>query len=404
LAHSLGQYSSNLSNLERGLTNFSDEMVQDIRVALDAEWIPIYSHERAGFKERLLDWYDTIADNNLTEAKDMQPKLAVIKCLPMDSELNFFYDLFNCRLFIGMGDYNSVADILLNLEKNIEKLDMEQQYYFCYNKALLENANGRYSEALELFEKAQMLMQVNLVSAKEKKKISYNIALCYNRLGFVFRAIALWDKTRPQRSGIHKSVVEFYTDIELAKCYIFVGLLSKANELLNKCYKTARRNKNKTYLADVLLHKGYLDRVAKRWKFSVEHLDKVFDLYDKDSINYLEAVYQKSRCYLDTRYFSQCQKLIEKGKKLSKGNETYTILFTSLENLMALNSSSSVEYMENVALPYLDENKIYPALFDYSEVLLNHYNKVKGNQARANELMELVRNINKKMREGSFVK
>jgi len=407
VAHFIGNHGSNLSKMERGAISFPVDVVRAIKTALDVEWLPIYEHERAPFKERMLAWYDDIADNNLEEAKKMQPEFAKIKYLPIEEDFNILYDLFSCRLHIKLGEKEVAEEIfqrLGNIENNATEESMLGQYYYYFTKTSLEMADGRDKEALESAKKAKVFLRDGTTDRKERKRLAYITALCYGNLGSIGYVISTLEDVQPLCSGKHENFIEYYIDIFLAKNYIVAGNLRRANILAKECYKTATSSGNKNDLTSVLLVMGFLHRKAKRWSFALDYVNEVIPLCDKESANYLEAIYQKLHCYMDTSDYSKCPALIQEGKMFSALNEreTYKVMFKSVECLLSLNVEGSIDYLENIALPYLEKEKAYGLVIDYSEILIAYYEKGKGHMARMLVRTMALRNIYNKILEGSY--
>ena len=149
---------------------------------------------------------------------------------------------------------------------------------------------------------------------------------------------------------------------------------------------------------------GVVHRKARRWTFALDYINEVTPLCDKESANYLEAIYQKLHCYMDIGDYSKCPPLIQEGKRFSALNEreTYKVMFKSVESLLSLNVEGSIDYLENVALPYLEKEKEYSIVIDYSEILIAHYEKSKGHMARMLKRTMVLRDISNKIREGSY--
>ena len=180
-------------------------------------------------------------------------------------------------------------------------------------------------------------------------------------------------------------------------------MLDKAHAIAINEYSSNITASTKFNLGLVHLNYGFLFRMARKWSISVEHLDKALTHFDMENINYLEALYQKTRCFIEMGNTLTCTDLLAVGTKLSANNEVYLLMFEALAILINPNDES-VKNMEANILPYLLKNKlVYPAL-DYATFLRDYFRtRGRGFKTRSYVMADMVCTIRNLMHEGGVI-
>jgi len=390
-----------ISKVEKGQRVCTPDLRDQIKVALDAEDLPVTASACQHFRVKLNEWYNVINKRELAKAKDIQQQLAIIKLAPHEKELNTLYDLFDCKLLIGLNKLEAARKILKFFDARVKELKDMQLYYYYYNKGTYEVKHERNQEALDFYMQAHEIIQHH----KEQDLILYfNIAHCCERLGLVSRAIAFLEKARDLAGDSQKGVFELKIYNALATLYIQTGHFNGAKKLLTTCLTKAEQLGSNERVGIALINHGFLYRIGKAWETSIEYLDNALPYLEKGSRNYLETYYQKGRCLVSMKHYTKATSLLEEIEKEAESNEVYTILFKSLRHMMPPNISSSIEYIESVAIPYLVKNYYYSAALDFCEFLRKHYKKKREQrQSKLLNITEIVCDIHNRMIEGGVV-
>jgi len=403
LGFEIGYEPSMIGHIERGEAKYNAEKLEMAKEFLGVSGMPLTDIERQGFRNKLYLWRDLIKDHKFDEAKKMQKELSPITILDFDIELNLLYDLFYCRLLMKEGNFDKAREILANIEFPVDEIDGDCLYNFHYTKGVLLFCDGQYKEALEFYNEAMKKLAMN--DTVEQKKLNFNTALCYFELGYSFRSIVLLENLY---SSDDKSNINLSIGNTLAICWIRLGFLKKATEILSKCYLVALDNKDDDELIGILLHNhGCLYRKAKDWNLSIEYFDKAFPHFEVGSLTYLENLYQKICSLIESKNYSSCTELISEGKKLSAkvNNEKYSILFETLKHRINLSNNKSCDYVKTVTVPYLLEISDNYRASEYVELLRDRYARVRAGNAKKSLLMsELARKIYIEMLEGGELK
>ena len=401
LADKISRDNTTISKVEAETMNCSYELLMEIKTALGIEWLPFYKSERKGFRNKLYLWHDVINESNLDVAKEMQKKLSYIEFIPDDIDLNTYYHLFNCKLLLATNKLESANCILETLEINLDKLNEIQLYYYYHNKGTWNIRNDYTKEALDFY-----LQACESAPPKMEKDIwlYYNISLCYKRLGMLSCSTAFLEKARNLYSNNPKNILAFHIDCFLAKNYIAIGQLYLAKKILDECYEKAKLNNKLELISQIMPTYGYMYRVNKDYDTAIEYLDKALSCLDENSELFMEALYQKILCLIETKRFTPCISLLEKGKDLSLKNETYSIMFESLRCLTRMTNPLSAKYIKDEAIEHMRENKLNYIALEYCHFLIQYYlPKGDRGQATARKISAMAYNFYKEMLEGCIV-
>jgi len=183
-----------------------------------------------------------------------------------------------------------------------------------------------------------------------------------------------------------------------------MGHLPEAKKFLAKCQEKAEILNDKLYTGIVLHNYAYMYYLEGDYIAAIESLDEAFEYFEKEPGYYLANLYRKARCYVAMDCPNYCTPLLDEGKKLSKENEHYTVLFKGLEYLLSLNKPDSASKLETTTIPYLIKNNGYIDALDFCEVLIEfHEKKGPGHQKKALTVSNHARKIYRDMYKGGEI-
>ena len=395
-----------LSNIETGIQECSDDLLNSIKEVLDLDGLPIHEHERSIFKNRLHEWYNIISERRYDEAKVLREALSIIQYLPHDIELNNLFSLFDCRLLLNLNELDAAKKILDDFECKQGEIGEVQLYHHYYNQGIYNAKKDRNEIALDYYLKSYEAMKFG-----DGKNINlyFNIAHCYERLGYVSLAITFLEDALTLDTFGKNNVPEFHIYNALGVCYSHIKLAQRARVLLDKAhaiavndYKENASKDNKLKLCMVLTNRGYMYRLVKTWHKAIEYLDKAAQYTEKEHPYYLEILYQKARTLMEIGRQQSCLNLINEGVELSKDNEEYAARFKALGLLRELNEKLANE-LEDKILPYFQDNNIYMELLDFAIVLRDYYKTQRASKKRALKMSDIACTILNRMLEGGVI-
>jgi len=297
--------------------------------------------------------------------------------------------------------------ILDTYENRLYSLNDIQKYHYFFNEGTYKLKTSGVDTALESYKKA-----LNLKVDVHDKHIAlkYNISYCEYYLGFVSSSItSIEEVCKSYPKGKDKSLL-FWSYNLLGNTSASIGILGKAEKAHDKAYKIASKMYEKNsdeesnlFLGSANLGYGYMYRRAKKYKLSKEYCSKAIDMIPKTHNNYLEALFQKTCCYIETKDTSFCLPLISEGLKLSKNNKAYNLAFKGLDTLANINEDSAKKLEEKILPPLLEVNFVQYVL--YFATFLSDYYKTRGQGflIRSYKMSELAMSIYKKCQEGNVI-
>lgn len=397
---------STLSQIELGNQECPEDTLSAIKMALNIEHLPLRDAERPEFRDMLHKWCSVISERNVEESKVLRKKLAIIKLLPHDRELNRLFSLFDCKYHLLLNDLIASKKVMEELKDDLDELSDIQLYHYYYNLGMHNVISKQYQAALKFYLKAYELMNHGF---EKNLTLYFYIAYCYHELGYVARATAFLEEVCKYFDKSLGNIPELSVYCLLGTCYIRTGLLQRSKIWLDKAftiatneYKANENSYTKEHLGIILLNYGLLYRMAKKWNIAIEYFDKAFTYLDEDNDNYLETLYQKTRTTIEKGNSLFCNNLLAKGIKLSKGNEIYAIMFEALK-LIITPSEESAKLFETKIIPFLLENDHDSLLLDYCSFLRDYYkSKGKGFKTRALDMSDIICNVYLKMHEGGI--
>jgi len=268
----------------------------------------------------------------------------------------------------------------------------ENLYHYNNNIGSLNFYKGNYGEALRGYIAARDL---GASIGKIEHTLYFNIAFCYYRLGMYIPAITTLERAYPLYNNDKTMVYGMYLDNLLAVCYIRIGHSAKAKQLLDECLIKAKGIGHKYYAGIALHNHGIACLKTKDYEQALQYFESVFEYFTDGESFYFENLFYKIYCLIVMKS-ALAKGILTLAKPSTEQSEEYNLLFTSLEHLMTLKNSASVEYIETKTIPSLIEKHEYFRVLDFYEVLESFYWK-KESKIKALETKALAYDVYKKI-------
>ena len=375
-AHDTKLSKSTLCRLERGTINISPEQLKRIKKFLEIEEAPLLTPELKVYKDRIWVWNDLINANRITEARDIQKDLSIIRVLSFEKELNLLYSMTYARLLIKEHKLQKAEEYLNKAEASIDEACIAARYLFHFCKGSIDCINGEYKSAL-----THLLKNLNLGSDDIGPDISLFSLLgsAYLGLGKPYRAIYFLEHAREKYNPDRTNSTLMYMMNTLAICYEHIGDFCKAKNLLEDTIAQAKYLKDNHLLGMALSNMSNLCQKSNAYDESIAICDQALEYLKDDKHSYAVTLYIKASALLKARKLARCKEVLQQGAAMSEGDSDLTMMFNAQRHLMTMNSTGSADYLENVAIPYFKERnglKKFIAL-DICKELEAHYKKKK---------------------------
>ena len=407
LAHAAGCNMSTISRIEGGQLECSNEMLAAIKTYMDIENAPLLEHELVLYKDHLWLIYNMIYNERQMEAMRMFDSVFPITILPFEHDLSLLYDMLKIKFifmkFDETGDLSAAEEILSKAEALLDLASKETLHVYHYNMGTCKRLRKDYKNSLKHYIKTLDLVGDNV--KPEALHFAY-IGDSYRDLGMPYYSIIYYERAKMMFIGDHFNVIRINIDIHLALSYMMVGRYRKARRLHDASLSFAKGRQIKFYIGMLSNDLSLISRKTGNLEEALMFCDQALANLD-DTPYSVFATYSKADTLLLMREYTKCSELIEQGKALATKykDKTHTILLDTLShmiNLMTKKDSSSVAYIEDVAIPHLRtcEGAFRLKAVELCEYLEAYYKKNRSN-TKALSMAATARDIYKEMIYGA---
>jgi len=367
LGDAVGLTAGRISQIETDKSGEMPDVLPLLRKALGIDAVPLFEWEREGYRTRQRIANDLLSQYKPDKAKEMHAELTAITLLSFEHELNMLFSLFNARLELAFSNFDAAKAIFNEVEPKLGNATNEILHQYYYSKGLYHLRKAQSEDAFYYHSKALEL---------KKDKLSYcNMAICARRLGKYALSNELLEEAKELPSNHKTATIDWGINILIALNAIGFGFFKKAETLLDKALAEAIGNNNKIQIRQTYNNYAYLYCTKKDWHTALYYVNQVFEDVEKGSPSHLEALYQKTRALIGLDDVIECTKLLTEAKELAKDDEDYSMQFKTLECLLTINNEKSLEYLEDVAIPYFLKLNRSVATLDYCEMVKKQYEK-----------------------------
>lgn len=406
LAYAAGCSASVISRIESGETGCSDEMLVIIKKYMDIENAPLFEHELVAYRNKLLAWDELITNRFKNESHVMQSELSVILAVPFERDMCLLYSMIEARMLFMDRNFAAVEERLDAAESFLDDASLEVRYLFYRNKSLLYTVAHNHKMKVKYLLLALELSNNDL---KPDMMIFTSLGHGYYELGKPARAISYFERAIAGFGNNRTNKELLVTKLELSKCYMFMGELDKAKKLVASALDQTQSISSEDYhyyyvfaltsISRINLASGRAEEGLKFAKQAIENLASIKNSYFYTRIS-PEVYIAKALCLLETKRILDYKNIVEQGIAMVKERDRqdkYTVIFEALANLTTLRDSSSIDYIENIAIPHLracGETSANDMALTLCEKLEAHYRK-RGADKKANAIAVVSRDIYK---------
>ena len=400
IAQELDCVKSRICEIEKGKKEYEPYEIPILKKLLCVENAPILEDEITNYINQLELWQGYIKDLRMEEAKKIYEELSVITKLSYEKDLNFNYRMIEAKLLMRMEEIPSAEEVLENSKSLLREVSEINVYHYYLNMGMLNFYKGDHETSKKFYKTAD---DIEIEGYEKDDSLTYNLGLCYTRLGMSTMAIITLLEIYNKFSHNNTSVLGLYLDNTLAVNYIRIGKDKPAKKLLEKALARAKAQCNKIYTGHALQNLGCAYRLAKDYKKAIEYFDQSLRHYEVGDKYYLDVIYEKIICLIaDGKKESLCQPLLLRGTELSKSNEQFQILFQSLSHLLSLDNTSA-EYIKDETIPWLIKKHDLAKALYFCNKLIEYYTS-KNSQKNKSEVIEKKSVILEKMIFGGEIK
>jgi len=367
LGDAVGLTAGRISQIETDKSGEMPDVLPLLRKALGIDAVPLFEWEREGYNFRLRMANDHLSQYKPDKAKEMRPALAAVTLLPFEPSLNILINLYDARLELSLNNLEAAKEILNTVESRLDNANNETLYQFYYINGLYYIRKAQHEEAFYYYSKA--------LDLKKDKWTYYSTAFCARNLGRWSQSTELLEEAKELPSDHKTATADVAINTLIALNYIGLGLFKRAEKILSEYYEKAIDSDNKMLIGSTCNNYAFLYCTKNDWHTALYYADQAFEHVIKGSKSHLEALYQKGRALIGLSDAIECTKLLIEAKELAKDSDDYSMQFKTLECLLTINNEKSLEYLEDVAIPYFFKLNRSVATLDYCEMVKKQYEK-----------------------------
>ena len=363
MARAINSNQSFIHRFENGLVECDAKTLASIRRFLEIENAPLLEHELKLYKDRIWMWDDLMNADRTADARAMQVEMSTILDLPFEHNLSLLYLNAEARLLIKESNFSAAEEKLNEIEPMLNNASDECMHLFHRNKGFIYAFFGDYKKGLKHY---LLTLEYTTNNAKPNTAIFTNMGVAYLGIGKPYHAIEFFMRAKNEYTGDRAHVIGPLANSMLATAYLIIGEYTKAKKIFEDSLIQARNVNNGPLITLTLTNMSLLKIKMGNYTESIELCDQALKYCpDKNTLSSMiisgerqgldiicMILFNKGLALLKMKEFAQCQEVVERGLALAKGNEKFTTSFTALGHLTSLNNSSSIDYLENVAIPY----------------------------------------------------
>ncbi|WP_246941895.1 helix-turn-helix domain-containing protein [Bacillus pinisoli] len=393
---------SYLSKIENNQSLPSLEVVDMLCERLGIRFI---DDEEPTLLEELNNWYKTMIDGDKAELERLYPILLDKASTTRDSTSLVYYMLFELRYFLHKRQYQVAKKLLNKLNEISDIFTEELNYYLSKFTGLSLYLEEKYSEAYDLYKKAESILIRNVFEKWEEADLYYSLGLTTSQL---WKSSLCVNYTN-QALAIYQA---HYNYKRSAECQILLGItyrrsneFKKAEEsylLANKIATTLNNANLKGFIHHNL---GYLYSTQEKVDLAIKHFEKSIEvqtLLDDNNKQILPSIfsiivelYNKNDAVNGIKWVRRGLELIEKGEELKE----FFYHFKTYDYLLTEQTDEFEDFLKEDVIPYFEAQHNFKFVAEYAEILACYFeSKYKYKQASyylriSNKALKKISNI-----------
>jgi len=348
MAYAIKSNPTFISRLERGYGECEAEILRTIRHFLEIENSPLLDHELEIYENRINVWEDLITAGRITDARAMQSELSPILGLPFQEELSLRYMMLEVRLLIGETHFLTAKEKFKNAEKLMGNASKDNLFRYHRNKGYLypdgdKNALKHYLQALEL-----------IGVDKPDAGLLYCIGRQYFIMGKIHYAMRYLERAKAASIGDQNHLISLSIASLIIMCYKYTGECKEAKRQIDAVIARSLSINNDVLAGLLIMEKGIISNLEGNLNEALEFNNQAYTYLQDKHESYVFSILANKADYLARmKKIDEYHNTLKLAKPLAKDNELYTILLDSIDHKINLNDSSSINYIENIAIPML---------------------------------------------------
>ena len=400
LANTLNYSTGLISLIEQGKRSVKPEMLILIRKSMKYEEVPLTEEEVINFRLMLYDFYESIKNLHLGEAREKSDAIRplVEKCF--EEEFKVLYYLFDSYLLIREQKHEKAKNQLETLTDKIETFTDEQKYFYFYFYA--GSIYKDYAQTIQYLLKAKDIAQkIN----KQEASLYYSLSNIYSRIDYSPKAIIYGEiALKLAQNSVDKAYL-LNIEATLAFEYSKVGFPNLALERLYGCLAREKTLGNPRRLGNIHHNLGCIFLRMKDYANAEAYFNKSLKYCEIGDWAYLNNKLYIAYMLIDKGERNNALAFIEELLPLAQNTSDILLFLESAKHSLDLKNVESLDYLENTSIPQLLKMGQHLKAIKYMSILsVFHEKRSRTKQAikKSHEYLKLIALYRNKILKGEI--
>ncbi|MCL2362197.1 MAG: helix-turn-helix transcriptional regulator [Defluviitaleaceae bacterium] len=401
LANAIGRSITFISRLENNDAELDNKTLEAIKEYMGIEKAPLLELELELYRNRLWTWSELLYTGRWSDAEALQEELSPILYLHYEHELVMLYKMILSRRLLHERDYSTVEEYLCTVESALEETSMDIRFLFHRHKSELVGVRYDHVNCLSHALKALEIGDENQI---QDTRLVCHIGRCYINLGQLINALQYLERARREFSPELPQQFLCMVDTMTTHIYLHLGELDKAKKVLDITIIRAKGLNDKPAISLAQYMMGLVCYRMGNFKECIEFFDEALTFFQDapDAIgvktNHIGILIGKAYGLFALKDYSGFDDALSQAQTLAEGDEGLLIQVVGVRHLATLNDSSSIDYLESVAIPFYRANggRFIMAALDACKALEAYYRKKRATK-KADAIAIIIRDIYEEM-------
>ncbi|WP_050616005.1 helix-turn-helix domain-containing protein [Bacillus testis] len=365
---------THLSKIENGSKEGSMEtlslLFERLGVELETEKSTIeeIKHLLQQFLESVLNMHEEKATHLFQQLHGREDFIAC-------TNLAYIYELYKLRYYLLMDQAALASVCIQNLEKSKRKFSQHETYLFQYFFALYLIKERKFTAALSIFKELQTTEHPAYLEASD---FFYYKSLIYSHLHHSALAIH-YANVALKRFELDNNFFRMIDAQLLIAIQLTVnGQYGEAEMLFDRLLNSSQLSKNGKRTAMILHNRGFLHNCQNDCEKAIEYY-KASIRYSANSQNewYIATLLNMANIYIFTNEHQKAVEVLERVERNIEMKGANYIRFKISHYLIFRKMNKLKRFLDETAIPFLDENQHVFLLSEYQKKLTNDHHAVQ---------------------------
>ncbi|WP_170061579.1 helix-turn-helix domain-containing protein [Terribacillus saccharophilus] len=378
---------SYLSKIENQKTDASPEV---IALLCERLGIQLNAENEDMIKEKAEEWFALLYDAHSREERDAKYQELEQLFKNSNSDYEILFEIHKIRYYLLRNENEKTKEQIEKLTNLEYSFDTRQSFF--WNKYLgnyYQNYEDDNVKALQFYKMAEALIKKIELAETDIADIHYTLAVTHTRLINDLKSIEYANKAL----DVFR---QNYNFVRCAQCHILLGICYRRVHMIDmaiKQYNLAQHLGEITENSEVIQlsnhNLGYLHSTLGESDEAIKYLEKAYEMGSNFTTTQITTTISLIKEYYNSERIDEAKMVLEKNYPLVKELPAHSKKLFKLEmdvyKYAIYQDYNKLEHtIINEFLPYLEEKSDYANIVTYSNMIGEHFEKLKKYKNAAN--------------------